>query len=210
MLIRVLATVCCAAAIVSARALIAAQTLRLVRLHLGEVAGRDDDDEHEEDEDDHDVEAELAAHLDLARDAAAVGALAAEALSCTLALIKVDFHALLANCRTPSAVSERAARFRLAIRVDLACFDALNDWRADVRRAAPREALEAVVAMVKRLLLSLVADGPRHAAALAAAESRAVAVCVVGAGRTDLVVDVFKIRRVRVGVRQRLLDRSCR
>ena len=105
-----------------------AQTFSLVRLHFGEVARSNHDDQHEEDEDYHDVEAELAAYLNLAGDAAAVRALSTLALCLTLTLVKVLLHTLRAMQGAPRAVAERAAWFQSAICVQGARLNTLNDW----------------------------------------------------------------------------------
>ena len=112
---RIETTIFVIAAVRVARASIVVQALSLLRFDLREVASRNNVDEHEEDEDDHDVEAELAADLNLARDAPIIGAFATKAFSLAFALIKVLLETLLADTHTSSTISKRAARFIPAI-----------------------------------------------------------------------------------------------
>ena len=151
----------------------------LFRFDLGEITGGHHDDQHEEDEDDHDIEAELAANLDLIRDAPPIGTLATEALCFNLTLVKVLLHSLLTDARTPRAVSERAAWLIWAVGIDCTSLNTLDDRRAHITRAATRQALKAVVTVVIGLLLPLVADGARHAAPLTTAEGRPIALGIV-------------------------------
>ena len=104
-----------------------AQTFSLVRLHFGEVARRNNDYQHEEHKYDHDVQAELAAYLNLAGDAAAVRALSTLALCLTLTLVKVLLHTLRAMQGASRAVAERAAWFQSAICIQGARLNALYD-----------------------------------------------------------------------------------
>ena len=106
MLIVVLSTIRIIATVIVSRAPIVVKILRLVSFDLGEVARRHNDYEHEKDEDDHDVQAQLAAVLDLNGNTATVGAFSAETLRLTLALVEVLLHPLLANRDTPSAVAK--------------------------------------------------------------------------------------------------------
>ena len=88
------------------RAPIIVNALRLLRFNLREVASCHNDDQHKEDENDHDVEAELAADLNLVRDTASVGALTTQALSRALALVEVLFHSLQTDARTTGTVTK--------------------------------------------------------------------------------------------------------
>ena len=102
------------------------QTFSLVRLHFGEVARRNNDYQHEEHKYDHYVEAELAAYLNLAGDAAAIRALSTLALCLTFTLVKVLLHTLCAMQGASSAVAERAAWFQSAICIQSARLNTLD------------------------------------------------------------------------------------
>ena len=96
--------------------------------------------------------------MDLVGSAASVGALATLALGSRLTLVKVFLHALLTDVCITRAISKGAARLICAITVLSTSLDTLNDRRAHISVATPREAFEAIVTVIICLFLAFVAN----------------------------------------------------